>query len=453
MNGKGKAAGERKTATARRKRYPVKAFGMLCATALLAAGCAQKEKEPAAAGEAAAPQPPAISTEPVTLTVFNSSMGDPLFQNAIVAPLQKKYPHMKIEMVKKGKGSMMEDLIASGSVPDIVFGDSSGDIPVYAELGILADLMPYIKKYGFDLNRFDPVVLGSVQANFPAGQFWMLPSSVNIATLHYNRDIFDKFGVPYPKDGMTWDETLDLARRVTRMDGSVQYIGFDFAPNILLPYNQLSAPMVNAQTMKAAVNTETWKTIFTTLKRFYEIPGNEWGKGGDAFLKSKTLAMFAGTSMFGSLPDATKNGLNWDVVALPSFPEAPKTTIQLFAPLLGVSKTSKHPDQAFLAVAHLLSEEGQKDNVRQGRPSALNNADIRQQFGKDVEVLQGRNAGAFTFNKLAATPQAVTKYDAAAFPIIRDKFREAAVGGKDINTALKEAEEAINKEIEKRKNQ
>ncbi|MDF2664084.1 MAG: family 1 extracellular solute-binding protein [Paenibacillus sp.] len=421
--------------------------------AALAAGCAKKEGDPAGAVGANDRKPPEISTEPVTLTVFNSSMGDPLFQNAIVIPLRNKYPHITIEMIKKGKGSMMEDLIAAGSVPDIIFGDNSGDIPVYRELDVLSDLMPYIKKYGFELNKFDPVVLSSVQANFPSGQIWMLPSSVNIATLHYNRDIFDKFGVPYPKDGMTWDETVDLARRVTRMDGGVQYAGFDFANNVLLPYNQLSAPMVNAQTMKAAVNTDQWKKIFDTMKRFYEIPGNDWGKGGDAFLKSKTLAMYAGTSMFGSLPDATKNGLNWDVVALPSFPDAPKTTIQLFAPLLGVSKTSKHQDQAFLAVAHLLSEEGQRDNVRQGRPSALNNADIKQQFGKDVEVLQGRNAGAFTYSKLAATPQAVTKYDSTAFPIIRDKFREAAVGGKDVNTALKEAEEAINKEIEKRKNQ
>ncbi|WP_158606745.1 ABC transporter substrate-binding protein [Paenibacillus ginsengarvi] len=421
--------------------------------AVLVSGCAKKEAGPTGAAGSNDLKSPVMSAEPVTLTVFNSSMGDPLFQNAIVAPLKIKYPQITIEMIRKGKGSMMEDLIAAGKVPDIIFGDSSGDIPVYRELGVLADLMPYMKKYAFDLNAFDPVVLGSVQANFPSGQFWMFPSSVNIATLHYNRDIFDKFGVPYPKDGMTWDETVDLAKRVTRMDGGVQYVGFDFATNVLLPYNQLSAPMVNAQTTKAAVNTDAWKKIFDTMKRFYEIPGNDWGKGGDAFLKSKTLAMYAGTSMFGSLPDATKNGLNWDVVALPSFPEAPKTTIQLFAPLLGISGTSKHPDEAFLAIAHLLSVEGQRDNVRQGRPSALNNADIKQQFGKDVEVLQGRNAGAFTYNKLAATPQAVTKYDALAFPIIRDKFREAAVGGKDVNTALKEAEEAINKEIEKKKNE
>ena len=186
------------------------------AMALFLSGCAKKEGDPAATVGSNAQKPPAISTEPVTLTVFNSSMGDPLFQNAIVTPLKNKYPHMTINMVKKGKGTMMEDLVASGSVPDIIFGDSSGDIPVYRELDVLADLMPYIKKHSFDLNKIDPVVLSSVQANFPNGQFWMLPSSVNIATLHYNRDIFDKFGVEYPKDGMTWDEVLEIGRASCR---------------------------------------------------------------------------------------------------------------------------------------------------------------------------------------------------------------------------------------------
>lgn len=416
-------------------------------------GCAKEGGAPSATVGGNVNKVPEISTEPVTLTVFNTSMGDPLFQNAIVQPLQSKYPHITIKMIKRAKGTMLEDLIASGSVPDIIFGDSSGDIPLYRELDVLEDLTPLIKKYNFDLNKMDPVVLNSIQANFPKGQMLMLPSSVNIATLHYNKDIFDKFSVPYPKDGMSWDEVLDLSKRVTRMDGGVQYVGFDFAPNILLPYNQLSAPMVNAETMKASVNTEQWKKIFETMKRFYEVTGNEWGKGGDGFLKSKTLAMYAATSMFGSLPDATKNGLNWDVVALPSYSEAPKTTIQLFAPLLAISKTSQHKDQAFLAISHLLSEEGQKMNVKQGRPSVLNNPDIKKEFGKDVEVLQGRNAGAFTYNKLAATPQAVTKYDSAALPIIGSKFKDVAVNGKDVNTALREAEDAINKEIEKRKAQ
>lgn len=51
---------------------------------------------------------------------------------------------------------------------------------------------------------------------------------MNIPALFYNKDIFDKFGVAYPKNGMIYEETLDLdlARRVTRSDGGVQYLGF-----------------------------------------------------------------------------------------------------------------------------------------------------------------------------------------------------------------------------------
>ncbi|MBD2862145.1 ABC transporter substrate-binding protein [Paenibacillus oceani] len=421
------------------------------AMSLIASGCSKNEGGPTGEAAGGAAKEPVINTDPVTLTVFNSSMGDAAFQTSIIEPIQKKYPHMKLDMIKKSPGMTMPELVASGRVPDIIFGDSSGDIPVYREMDVLADLTPYIKTYKFDLDALDPDIVQVIRPNFPDGQFLMFPFSVNIATLHYNKDLFDKFGVPYPKDGMMWSEVLDLAKRLTRKEDGVQYIGFDFAFNVMLPYNQLSATMVDAKTFKASVNNEAWKQVFTTMKEFYSIPGNEWGKGVDGFLRTKTIAMWAGTTLFGSLPDATKNGLNWDVVALPSFPQAPKTTIQMFAPLIGVSKTSKHPDQAFLAVAHLMSEEIQGNSMRQGRPSALKSKQLKENFGKDVEVLQGRNAGAFTYNKLAPTPQPVTKYDAAVFPILRQKFYDAAVTGKDVNTALMEAEDLINKELEKLK--
>lgn len=401
----------------------------------------------------------AVSTEPVTLTIFNSSMGDELMQSAIINPIQTKYPFITMKVVKKEKGSYIEDLIAAGTVPDIIMGDSSGDIPVYSELKVLHDMTPLVKKLDFNLSSIDPAVMDEVRAYTGDARLLALPRGHNVAVLYYNKDIFDKFGVPYPKDGMTWQEAIELSRKVTRVDGGIQYRGLDFSEHILIPNNQLSLPVVDAATMKAAVNTEKWKRLFEGLKQVYAIdgatpqPADYGGRASTLFLKDKNLAMFASTLMFGALPDAMKNGLNWDVATLPSFQEAPGRTIQMFAPFLGISETSKHKDQAFMAIAHILSEEVQVAEARLGRPSVLSTERVKKEYGLENDLLKGKNKDAIIKNKFAVARPSITKYDPAAFNIVRSKFKEVVLNNKDINTALREAEEAINKDLEQKKAQ
>lgn len=96
----------------------------------------------------------------------------------------------------------------------------------------------------------------------------------------------------------------------------------------------------------------------------------------------------------------------------------------------------------------LLSEEGQLAATKVGRPSILKNPEINKSFGAEIEVLKGKNAAAYYKNKSANLPESVTKYDSLAYGVLQGKFKEIALNGKDVNTALREAEEEINKRIE-----
>ncbi|RKN71832.1 extracellular solute-binding protein [Paenibacillus ginsengarvi] len=119
-----------------------------------------------------------------------------------------------------------------------------------------------------------------------------IPYTRNFSALYYNKTIFDKFGVAYPKEGMTWSEYADVAKRVTRTEGGIQYRGLE--PNVPKRVGaQLSLPLVDPKTNRAALNTEQWKKVLTQMTDIYKIPGNEkmafpgrWGKtvlqGADA---------------------------------------------------------------------------------------------------------------------------------------------------------------------------
>jgi maltose-binding protein MalE len=54
-----------------------------------------------------------------------------------------------------------------------------------------------------------------VQAYSTKGEFLTMPYTVESAVMYYNKDLFDKFGATYPKDGLTWNETMDLARKLS----------------------------------------------------------------------------------------------------------------------------------------------------------------------------------------------------------------------------------------------
>jgi len=377
-------------------------------------------------------------------------MSEELFQKLIVNPVKLKYPHINMTLVPTTK--KIEDLIASGEVPDIL-GDNISAIPKYNNLNLVEDLTPYVKAFNLDTSKINPVVMDTVRKISGDGKLYALPVSGNVVTMYYNKDIFDRFGVPYPTDGMTWDQVYDLAKKVTRTDGGVQYRGYDFQDAFQIQYNQLSVPIIDEKTNKAIVNNAEWKKLFENWARFYTITGNEvdnagYGKGLNQFSKDKTLAMYSTSSFFSTMPEAVKNGLNYDVVSLPSFPEAPGTGVQFEGGARMIATTSKHKDQAFLALSAMMTEEAQKLIARNGNSSVLTNPEINKDFGLDIEVLKGKNREAFIKNKNAKPFSSITKYDAAAFSIMRQQFKKLATGQADINTALREAEELINKSIE-----
>ena len=50
--------------------------------------------------------------------------------------------------------------------------------------------------------------------------------------INYNRDLFDKAGVAYPKQGWTWDEFREVAKELTVKDGSGNVTQFGYeVPN------------------------------------------------------------------------------------------------------------------------------------------------------------------------------------------------------------------------------
>lgn len=200
-----------------------------------------------------------VTNEPITLTLYqHAAISNEEIDKFIVQPVQKKYPNISFNIVRKGTGTNPEELVAAGIVPDLIY-TTDANTPLWRELDVPEDLNNLIKSNNFDLNRFDANAIDAVKVySGGKGAMYALPVAQNIAALLYNKDIFDKFAVPYPKDGMNWDEIIQLARKVTKTENGIRYIGLSPDTVSRLGYG-LSLPYVNPATNKATINNDNWK--------------------------------------------------------------------------------------------------------------------------------------------------------------------------------------------------
>ncbi|RKN85485.1 ABC transporter substrate-binding protein [Paenibacillus ginsengarvi] len=413
-------------------------FASVIGISLLAAcGSAGTKEAPKTADKpAAAPK----VEQPKELVFYNASNSNATLEAFLDSDqgkeIKAKYPDLSIKLLATGKGLEPQDIIASGHPIDIII-NSVFSYPVLVETKLISDISDLIKKYGYDLNRIEPAFIDS-QRLLENGKVYGLPTANAGVALFYNKDIFDKFGVAYPKDGMTWDQTYDLAKKLTRTDGGVQYYGFATRYPFMYNVNQLSLSYYNLQTNKITVNNDLFKTFIENFARFEQIPGNE-KVNTDVFNKEKRVAMMAYQSGKWDFD-------SWDMVSMPSFKDAPGVGPQGYGTYMNIAATSKNKDFAFEVLAHLSSDAVQKKFAQGGSIPVVRTPDVVKAFDQDAGRFKGKNVKAF-FPDKRPTPSFVTKYDNAIAKHMNNAYADVAAGKKDVNTALRDAEEAATKEI------
>ncbi|MGD0484630.1 MAG: sugar ABC transporter substrate-binding protein [Gemmatimonadales bacterium] len=140
-----------------------------------------------------------------------------------------KRPGVKVSFESVPNQAEYRDLIltsiAAAAPPDVFLLDNI-DIPAFVRSGTLLDLAPYAARAGASLDAFDPEVL----AIFRRGaSVYALPKGYSPMVIAYNKDVFDRFRVPYPPEQWTWEQFRATAKALTRDvdgDGKPDVYGF-----------------------------------------------------------------------------------------------------------------------------------------------------------------------------------------------------------------------------------
>lgn len=390
--------------------------------------------------------------KPVELSLYENSSGytQEMFDELYGDHLKKKFPNLSIKLYSPNKesgGLGLPDLIAQGVKLDLIKVSGGNFYSFIANNQLEDDVSDLVAKYNFDLNQFHPAVLDQMLILGDGQQLFGIPNAVAATALFYNKDIFEKFGESYPRDRMTWDEIYDLAKKLTRKEDGTEYLGFQENISFLTITNQLSQSFLDPVTNKATVQNDNWKNFINNFARFHSIEGNEMLPSyNDAMWKDGRVAMAVGSS--GGSWNFTFNApFDWDLVELPVLKEFPNSSSGLQVPFHAISIMSQHRDLAFLVSAYIASEEFQREFATLGYVPPIVIDDLESILGSAVPQLAGKNIkGAVPLDR-AARPFLSNGYQSLVANEVNNAYRAVARGQKDVNTALRDAEEAANSKI------
>ncbi|MEF3307870.1 extracellular solute-binding protein [Paenibacillus sp. GYB004] len=369
----------------------------------LTAGCIQTSRGSWGNGAGSTPAyaGPVIQ-QPVQLRLLDASrMPADTFKSAVTDLLLKRQPMITIEPVAYPEGTDWRTLLA-GESPDLALiplselesGQAANE---WLDLsGVIQEMTVEVRKLGQLPKDTDPLN-GAEKIRSTEGTYGLLPPGKG-ASLYFNKDIFDKFGIPYPAEGLTWGETKELTARLTRVDREIRYVGFAADRSLLLNHMSKLAPLANPQSERAQLMSERWIPWLAALKSVYDVPGMEVeGMGRDLsknrFIQKGDVAMWAGNFIYPPLEQMQRRVGR---IPLPSFdiklegiPGLPAGYVFV------VPKTARHPKEALYAVAGIV------------------------------------------------TAPSRSRLEAAALGELGLKFGDVLAGQKDLNTAFREAEELV----------
>ena len=152
--------------------------------------------------------------------------------------------------------TLLEAGAQGGDMPD-VFWMHSNEAVRYMSNGILLDITDQVNSSEvLEMDKFPEDLKEMYQYD---GKTYALPKDMDTAAIWYNKTMFDEAGIPYPDGSWTWDDFYEIAKQLTKEDGS-QY---GFAAN---PSNEQDTWMNIIYTMGGCVLNEEGKSGFDDPK-------------------------------------------------------------------------------------------------------------------------------------------------------------------------------------------
>ena len=311
---------------------------------------------------------------------------DEIVEGALRA-FERAHPGVRVRRLNPGDAgsfyAKLQTMLASGEPPDLFYVGAER-VASFADMGLLEPLDDRIAadaKSGaadaIDLSAFFPSTVAAFRYDGRrngTGALYGIPKDFTTVGFYYNKDVFRKAGVPFPKDDWTWDDYLSAARAIARTKDAAgePYIGSEFVtwPMMVRAFLRTEGTEVRGadfddlridapETVAALEKLRAWRQDETgTLTS-----GRSKLATGAAVFTTGRVGM-AGPFGRWVVPEYRRiRDFDWDFAPLPRG----KTSANVIATVAwSVSARSRHKDLAWELARWLVSPESQAANARLG---------------------------------------------------------------------------------------
>ncbi|WP_127532056.1 ABC transporter substrate-binding protein [Paenibacillus kobensis] len=365
--------------------------GLPLVLALLVQGCANGDKAAYSMKE----------EETGTLKVMFHS--DSYFYQQYGNLFNAKFPNIELQVVnmqdlyKEGVTDYkkaLEDLIEKEN-PDVLMLNLD-QYTKYAEENKLLDLEPMLQEEDFKSADIWPGSLKLLREKGGGKLFGLSPDFYSQG-LYYNKDLFDKYGVPVPTKSLSWQEVIELAKRFPT-DGSKEDRVYGLAMNYGSSIFQLGSAIggttglqfIDGQGSKVTIQSDGWKKAFglavDALKSgALYVPGQQDPSSqsyvsymsNDVFFTGKAAMTLNGSYYVNQLQDGATydqsfKPFKWGVLTEPVDPANPDLGTSLsLSEIFAINAKSTNTKAAWQLVKSINSDQVAKLNSRTSNSGGL----------------------------------------------------------------------------------
>lgn len=280
---------------------------------------------------------------------------------AIIKPIlgefEKENPDIQIEFVHIPQNYFQKIhlLFASNLAPDVLFINNLY-LPIYANAGVLQEV-------SCEKDVFFKKALKALSYN---KKLYAIPRDVSNLVIYYNKNLFDKYDVPYPNKYWTFQDFLSTAKKLTKdtdNDGKIDIWGVSFEEDLLywLPFLMSEGGGVLSDDSKTLIINETQSKkglqFYADLRNKYHVAPTRAEVASETmaqmFLQQKIAMHFSGRWLVHKYRQDAK--FDWDVINFPAGDNG--SIVQLDASGWAIAKNSKHKKEAMRLIEFLSSKK------------------------------------------------------------------------------------------------
>lgn len=173
----------------------------------------------------------------------------------------RQHPDLKLVLDYSNEDTQKVLVQASSGVGPDIFNTFGSTIQAYANAGIMLDITEDAKALGCSLDDTWPAVKNEISY---LGRQYSYPCNAGSDILVYNKNIFDRLGVPYPQKDSTWEDLFALGQQIrSRSNGEIFGVarlgwGYFFA--------SLGGQFFSEDGTQLLINTDKMRRAFETHK-------------------------------------------------------------------------------------------------------------------------------------------------------------------------------------------